>query len=726
LSRLLSFILPSLLPWALFASAMAQTTIHHDLEVTLEPEDGYLRVQDRIRLPQPVAAHESELTFTLNTALQPVSIDPPARLVAKDRPARGPVSFTRYTVRLPEGAPGLTVRYQGRLAQRLGSAAGSSGVEIPFAAGHIGPEGVYLPGASRWFPRIDDGLVSFSLEVDLPTGWLAVSQGERSVRASRAERSVVRWVEHQPQDDIVLAANRFHVYQRDTRQGRAFAFLLRPERALADRYLEATARYLDLYGRLIGPYPYAKFALVENFWETGYGLPSFTLLGSRVIRLPFIIDTSYPHEILHNWWGNGVYVDYASGNWSEGLTAYLADYLIQEQRGRGVERRRAALQKYRNYVRRETDFALTEFRAKHGEASEAVGYNKALMFFHMLRRRLGDRVFIDGLRQFYTAQRFRVASYSDLQAAFEAASGLDLQQDFDQWVARVGAPVLQVRDVRVEEAAGGYRLSARLEQSQAGPAYRLQVPVAVQLEGRVDALRDELSMDEKSVEISLTFDMRPLRFAVDPEFDLFRRLGAAEIPPALGELFGSNEALFVLPAAAPDALREAYRGLASRLGAASVVTDTKLAALPSGRPVWILGWENRYRATLAQRVLAEGVTFKPQGVRIDGELRPRDGECTVLVARLSGGDSAPLAWIGCENLQAFAGLARKLPHYGKYGYLSFTGSEPGNVLKGQWRVSESPLNVTLRSTPEYHPLRLEQRRPLIDTIEKNISVVLPR
>ena len=36
-----------------------------------------------------------------------------------------------------------------------------------------------------------------------------------------------------------------------------------------------------MYRGLIGPYPYQKFALVENFWETGYGMPSFTLLGRR-------------------------------------------------------------------------------------------------------------------------------------------------------------------------------------------------------------------------------------------------------------------------------------------------------------------------------------------------------------------------------------------------------------------------------------------------------------
>ena len=71
-----------------------------------------------------------------------------------------------------------------------------------------------------------------------------------------------------------------------------------------------------------------------------------------MLRFPFILTSSYPHEILHNWWGNSVFVDYATGNWCEGLTAYLADHLIQEQRGTGATYRRNTLQKYRDYVDR--------------------------------------------------------------------------------------------------------------------------------------------------------------------------------------------------------------------------------------------------------------------------------------------------------------------------------------------------------------------------------------
>ncbi len=136
-----------------------------------------------------MAAKEGELTFTLNTAMEPVIIEPPARLVAKVTHGRGRLSITHYTVSLAEGAPRLTLRYRGRLGQRLANTQGPAPAETPFAVGHIGPDGVYLSAVSHWLPRIDDGLISFSLEIDLPAGWLAVSQGKRGVPESRAAQS---------------------------------------------------------------------------------------------------------------------------------------------------------------------------------------------------------------------------------------------------------------------------------------------------------------------------------------------------------------------------------------------------------------------------------------------------------------------------------------------------------------------------------------------------------
>lgn len=70
--------------------------------------------------------------------------------------------------------------------------------------------------------------------------------------------------------------------------------------------------------------------VVASPLPTGFGMPKLTYLGADVLRLPFIRKTSLGHEILHNWWRNGVYVDYTRGNWSEGLTTFMADYAYKE------------------------------------------------------------------------------------------------------------------------------------------------------------------------------------------------------------------------------------------------------------------------------------------------------------------------------------------------------------------------------------------------------------
>ena len=131
--------------------------------------------------------------------------------------------------------------------------------------------------------------------------------------------------------------NHFKIFEEKYKGISLYAFLLQEEGGIANKYIKTAKYYIDLYSKILGPYPYLKFALVENQQQTGYGMPSFTLMGSRIIRFPFILHSSYPHEILHNWWGNGVFADPEEGNWSEGLTAYLADHFLLELEGKGSQ-----------------------------------------------------------------------------------------------------------------------------------------------------------------------------------------------------------------------------------------------------------------------------------------------------------------------------------------------------------------------------------------------------
>ncbi len=669
----------------------ARPLVDHRLEVRIEPMSSLIRARDQIRLPTDAL----EWTLLLHAGLDPKVEAGEAELVSLGRVGH----LARYGLRLRAPGP-VTLTYGGRIRHALEEIQEGMGRARQWSRGTIQADGVFLDGSSGWYPRIPDRLQTFQLQVELPAGWTAVSQGAGPGKPGSGLSS---WSESHPQDDIYLVAAPFRLYREQTAEFESQVYLRRPDEALAQGYLDATEDYVRLYSDLIGSYPYAKFALVENFWETGYGMPSFTLLGPKVIRLPFIVQTSYPHEILHNWWGNGVYVDYSSGNWSEGLTNYLADHWLRERAGQGSQYRRDLLKGYADYVRAGADFPLTEFRGRHGSASQAIGYGKGAMLFHMLRGRLGDANFRLGLRRFYADNQFRAASYADLRRAFETTTDQDLAAFFETWTTRPGAPRLVLRDVAATREDAGFQVRGRIEQTQAAAPYPLRVPVVIHQESgppkviRVesDARRTDFETDSRSA---------PLRVAVDPAFDVFRQLLPGETPVTLSNLFGSDEGLILVPTNAPRPLADAYRRLAANWKSGRpgwrVRDDTSVHRLPSDRPVWLLGWENRHLTTFAAE--ATGFALDPAAprLRLRGEKLDLAGLSPVLTRWR---ERQPLAWMGSADASALSALARKLPHYGKYSYLVFSGPEARNQTKGQWPSGDSALVHWLGPRRELEP-----------------------
>ncbi len=725
-----AFVALLLLALAAPAAAADSPPLHHDVSVRLDPATHRVDVTDALTLR--AAEREAPwIEFRLHDGLAVRSPD-------------GALAVTRRsgddTGGDPE-EPGQTLRLATwHVAPVAGTWPADGVVRLAYAGaiehppteeseeyarsfartpGTVGPEGAVLSGGTWWLPRLGDELVTFTLTADLPAAWDAVSQGRRTRHETAGEgdaaRRIVTWECTHPMDEAYLIAAPFTEYTRAAGGVTAQAFLRTPDENLAARYLEATAQYVEMYRRLIGPYPFEKFALVENFWETGYGMPSFTLLGPTVIRLPFILHSSYPHEILHNWWGNSVYVDWERGNWCEGLTAYLADHLIREGQGRGTEYRRDALKGWRDYASSGRDFPLTAFRSRHSSATQAVGYGKCLMLWHMLRVRLGDERFAAGLQRLYAQGRFRVVAWDEIARVFSEVAGEDLAPFFREWTERTGALRL---DVTVALGDDGGALTLR--QSQEGEAYAgVVVPVALTFAGQADAvlLRVTLTGRETVATFGVARDRELVRIDVDPECDVFRVLDASETPPTLSELFGAEHVTLVVPPeGAPLAAEWRTFAAAWARGASDVdvVAEDALDALPAERAVWALGAANRFGPQVVRSLATHGARVDDAEARFGAEAVARTGHAFVFVARHPQNPGLAAGWVGCDLADALPGLARKLPHYGKYSYLAFEGAAPDNVVKGTWPATDSPLVRFVRSGSDTRPGcgHLPSREPL--------------
>ena len=685
--------------------------IHHDIDAEIFPESKEITVLDNIQLPEPSGDKHH---FLLHGDLRILSVSDNIEI----RELSGDIESTfsginTATFNVPDKIPikhyeisfknsadtSFTIEYAGTIFHEMEQVGTEYERGFSQTPGIISEKGVYLSGSSYWLPWFNDSLITFDLRVTAPEKWHSVSQGKRITDSEADGKNICEWHSPEPMDEAYLISAEFHQYKIKQGNVNLYAYLRTPEDSLAMKYLNTTGQYLEMYNRLIGPFPYSKFALIENFWETGYGMPSFTLLGSKVIRFPFILHSSYPHELLHNWWGNSVFVNYEKGNWCEGITVYLADHLIKEQRKQGVEYRRTTLQGYTNYVNDENEFPAAEFTARYDASSSAIGYGKVMMMFHMLRQQFGDDIFRQSLQDFYRNNKFKKASFSDVRKSFETVSGTDLSAFFDQWISRKGAPKLKLENAAVTGTGDMFQLKFELIQTQPGTPYKLSIPAAVYLDGEENVKLIHLDMTEKSQSYAYTFSQKPLRIDIDPYFDVFRRLASEEIPPSLSNLLGSDSILIVLPEKDAAGNKAHYEKLAKtwasgREDSVSIISAEEIQTLPSDKDIWLFGWDNRFKHVVGEALASYDSTMRSNAVTINHEQIDRKENSIVLAVKNPENKSRMIVFVSSDNGNAFPGLGRKLPHYGKYSYLAFTGDEPTISLKGQWEAKHSPLKKT--------------------------------
>jgi hypothetical protein len=700
-----------LLCWT--AALPAGTIVHHKIAVSIDPPAHTITATDEITIP--AAKIKPTISFLLNGDVKVESKTPGVAITLDESNVKAEdfgmdredfhqsseFKLKKYSLRTTSDAKGdvvFTVALAGPIhypIKQLGEEYARGFSQTP---GIVDEKGVYLGGSTYWVPWFNGDWITFELTATMPDPWKVVSQGKRTLDELKNGLRTSRWNSPEPMEEIYLIAAPFHEYSRAAGATDVMAFLRTPDEALANKYLETTAQYLEMYRKLVGPYPFTKFALVENFWETGYGMPSFTLLGEQIIRFPFILHSSYPHELLHNYWGNSVYIDFKSGNWCEGLTAYMADHLIAEQRGQGEEYRRTTLQKFTDYVNASNDFPLSQFSSRSNPSSEAIGYGKSMMMWNMLRGEVGDEQFVRGFQKFYRDNKFKAASFGDIQRAFESVSDRTLAPFFDQWVNRKGAPELTVSKVGVTPGKEGFRLAFTLKQIQPEEAFVLSVPVALTFGAKTE-LRT-VAMTQKEQVYDMVLPESPRRIQVDPQFNIFRKLHHNEIPPSLSKIFGSEEVLILLPSRAEKAQLDSYRELAAIWAAdptrkISVKLDTEVAALPPNASIWIFGTANSYEKVVVDALKDYDGEIGKQSVRLAKSSYALDKTSLVISVRHPGNPSSVVVLLTAENKEAVPGLARKLPHYGKYSYLVFEGNEPTNIGKGEWGAGNSPMTAMI-------------------------------
>jgi aminopeptidase N len=711
---------------------------HHDLFVQIVPDQHLLIAKDRLTIEVP--PQKSPIRFSLAPTLQVDRIVLVQESAGVESPHDVPFELERGS--MPESAQQITisskvvaaglvtldVHYHGVINDPPRDPRHLRFVTPSETAGHIGPEGVYISSESSWYPDVPESLSTYALLVAVPTGWTAVTQGKAgesracSVDLCRDENmTMTEWVVTQPSEALTLVANTFVPTFRDwtakTGQKITLSTYLFPDDAhLAEEYLDATARYLDAYIPLLGSYPFEKFAVVENFFASGLGMPSFTLLGSGIIKRHYVQPYALGHEIVHSWIGNDVFNRAERGNWVEGLTTYLANYYWHElvgDRTQAQDQRRLMVQGYNLHVPPERDYPVAQFTQKLDEHDNAIGYHKAAMLFHLLRQEVGEEIFWRAVKALVAEYHGRHAEWRDLERVFTEESRRDLRWFFAQWLERDGAPTLSLSEAVARPVSGAPTETFQLETTivQSNKPFRFPLQLRIHMEGdRTQMLMVPLRSQLET--ISVTLPARPIAIDLDPEFMAFRRIARQSLSPVLNH-YVTDRRRSVLTAftdepSHPSPFRDIVARIETQEQRKPVSERTAITPLdkdglfPQEGSVLVLGGEesrSEIRSIMAKQC-GERAVLNDRGVTVMGMSYEGPGLALLVSCHRVDRPGSVVTVLYAASQQAVAKVARLLFFYGWNSFVLF--KDGAVAARGEWPLASDGTEVRLDAS---NPIR---------------------
>ena len=651
-----------LLACGLFSSVLA-SSLEHRIQVDLQPQSGEIRVQDQLQV-----SGIGEYRFRLAAWLQKIEVKVNGSRVEVKRRGRDLV------VELPDDASHqLAFDISGVIPARDESNVGNM-------TSSSNAEGVYLPGYDHWIPHPAGESMRYQLMVKVPLEQRVVVTGKLVDEQLSSSHYQASFTSTQNAEAPSLFAGPYQVQERLWQGLRLRTYFHAEIAGEAETYLDAAAAYINRYQDSIGDYPYADFHMVSAPLPVGLGFPGLTYIDRRIVPLPFMRSRSLAHEVVHNWWGNAVAVEYAGGNWAEGLTTYLADYALAADEGE-AEARAMRIKWLRDYAAlpAERDHPVNTFRSKQHDAAQVIGYNKTAFIFHMLRHEIGEQAFSDGLRGFWREHRFDAASWQDLQIAFEKTASRKLDWFFRQWLEQTGAPVLSLGSHRVEQTADGFRTFIEILQPLAG--YRFSLDVLLMTKSGPEQRR--LVIEDQLTQLEWVTPSRPQWIHFDPQSDLFRRLQTTETPPIMRDITLNPSTVVLIDSDQPEFVKNA-KTLAARL------LDTAPRFLEPGQ----------------SRGPAQTLLLITTTDRLDGQLEglqlqlPEDlpdieHGAAVWTARLA--NSTPVLVISATSNEELQAILRPLPHYGGQSFVLFDGGKARS--RGLWPITRGSLYRDLAVDP---------------------------
>lgn len=389
-------------------------------------------------------------------------------------------------------------------------------------------------GAKGWWPckqDLNDKIDSIDVFITTPQfnasneEYIAVSNGLEQSQTINGTNKTTHF-KHQypiPAYLIAIAVTNYSIYAHTVdNNGNPFEIVnyVYPESLTsAQNQTGVTVDIMNLYTQLFEEYPFSneKYGHAQFGWGGGMEHTTVSFMGDFNRGL-------IAHELAHQWFGNKV----TCGSWkdiwlNEGFATYLAALTIENLDGD------SSFKDWRistvNSITSAPDGAVylsnTDTTSVSRIFNGRLSYRKGSMVLHMLRKKLGDAIFFQGLKNYLADSNlaYAYAKTPDLIGHMETASGEDLTAFFNDWVYNQGYPSYMLTWYQPQTN----QLKITISQSHASVSY-FEAPIPIRIHGTGGEILDLiLNNTFNGEEFTETINFQVSQIEIDPDVHLISK-----------------------------------------------------------------------------------------------------------------------------------------------------------------------------------------------------------
>ncbi|MGB4936522.1 MAG: M1 family aminopeptidase [Ferruginibacter sp.] len=307
-------------------------------------------------------------------------------------------------------------------------------------------------GSRDWWPcknGLDDKADSIDILITAPAQYKAASNGllQSETLIAAGTKKLTYWKHRYPIASylVCFAVTNYSVFNNSVLLGstnlpmQTFCY---PENLAAfQNGTQNTLDALQLFHNKFGDYPFIKekYGHVQFSWGGGMEHQTSTFVVNAG-------ESLVAHELAHQWFGDKVTCASWEDIWlNEGFATFLAAYYIENKYPASTINNRKSV--INNITSQPGGSVWVDDTTNVGRIfSGRLSYNKGSYLLYMLRFKLGDSAFFNGLRQYQKDPKlaYGFATTDDLKRNLEQASGQNLTEFFKDWFTGQGYPSYRV------------------------------------------------------------------------------------------------------------------------------------------------------------------------------------------------------------------------------------------------------------------------------------------